>query len=478
MARREQVVGMAPTRVARRSWQAFRGLALLGWLCVASVAAQEPAPPEQPTETPPAAEAPAESPQQPAEANQQPATEQQGFLPPATVEARVDESAPQGPILPDYTSPTDLAWHEFDGPTLAPPTHGIAKVDAATAEKWRTDFETASSRFREIFKRLYVLQYRFAYSDSRSEREEIQREWADLKEEGETLVITMRDLATQIFVSQPVRESVLYRYLIDMILEDAELGRYWTTYRMILVLRQTVGYDPALDPIAATAAFRCGQFEEFAKFVQRTRPGDLVDKHIEALAMFDQLVPKWQRERELRAAELRADDLPRVRLITSKGEVVLELFENEAPNTVANFISLVEKGFYDGLTFHRVLDGFMAQGGCPEGTGSGGPGYQIACECYELGARDHFLGSIAMAHAGKDTGGSQFYLCYGPQPQLDGRHTVFGRVISGMSVVERITRINPEERQGNEVLDVIEKAEVIRKRDHEYVPVTIGGARP
>ena len=83
-----------------------------------------------------------------------------------------------------------------------------------------------------------------------------------------------------------------------------------------------------------------------------------------------------------------------------------------------------------------------------------------------------------MAHAGKDTGGSQFYLCYGPQPQLDGRHTVFGRVISGMSVVERITRINPEERQGNEVLDVIEKAEVIRKRDHEYVPVTIGGARP
>ncbi|NLE38694.1 MAG: peptidylprolyl isomerase [Pirellulaceae bacterium] len=167
--------------------------------------------------------------------------------------------------------------------------------------------------------------------------------------------------------------------------------------------------------------------------------------------------------------------MPRVRLKTTKGDIVLELFENEAPNTVANFISLVEKGFYDDLTFHRVLERFMAQGGCPEGTGMGGPGYQIPSEAQKPNHRKHFRGSISMAlgSAGDkplhDSGGSQFFITFVPTSSLDGDYTVFGRVIEGMDVLHQLRRRNPDEAKDTlPAPDRIIEANVLRKRDHEY----------
>ncbi|MBD2122979.1 peptidylprolyl isomerase [Trichocoleus sp. FACHB-262] len=111
---------------------------------------------------------------------------------------------------------------------------------------------------------------------------------------------------------------------------------------------------------------------------------------------------------------------------TAKGTINLELFDQDAPNTVKNFTDLANKGFYDGLTFHRVISDFMIQGGCPQGTGTGGPGYKIKCETAG-NPNKHLAGSLSMAHAGKDTGGSQFFICHSPQPHLDGKHTVFGK---------------------------------------------------
>ena len=115
---------------------------------------------------------------------------------------------------------------------------------------------------------------------------------------------------------------------------------------------------------------------------------------------------------------------------TDAGQITLELFDADAPNTVANFVKLAKDGFYDGLAFHRVIDGFMAQGGCPnsrEGAkgmaGTGGPGYTIDCE---INSQKHQAGSLSMAHAGRNTGGSQFFICHEAQPHLDGVHTVFG----------------------------------------------------
>ncbi|WP_017755642.1 peptidylprolyl isomerase [Calidifontibacillus oryziterrae] len=118
-------------------------------------------------------------------------------------------------------------------------------------------------------------------------------------------------------------------------------------------------------------------------------------------------------------------------------KIVIELFPNEAPGTVANFEKLANEGFYNGLTFHRVIQGFVAQGGCPYGNGMGGPGYTIKCET-EGNPHKHKPGALSMAHAGKDTGGSQFFLVHEAQPHLDGVHTVFGQVIDGMDTVLRI----------------------------------------
>ncbi len=121
-----------------------------------------------------------------------------------------------------------------------------------------------------------------------------------------------------------------------------------------------------------------------------------------------------------------------------KGTITIELFAEEAPKTVANFEKLIKEGFYDGLTFHRVIKGFVAQGGCPNGNGTGGPGYTIPCET-KGNPRKHVRGALSMAHRGPNTGGSQFFIVYEPQPHLDGMHTVFGQVISGMDVVDTIT---------------------------------------
>ena len=122
---------------------------------------------------------------------------------------------------------------------------------------------------------------------------------------------------------------------------------------------------------------------------------------------------------------------------TVHGNIVIELFEQEAPKTVANFEKLINEKFYDGLAFHRVIKGFVAQGGCPHGTGTGGPGYTIPCET-KGNPHKHERGSLSMAHRGPNTGGSQFFIVYEPQPHLDGLHTVFGKVIEGMDAVDKI----------------------------------------
>jgi cyclophilin family peptidyl-prolyl cis-trans isomerase len=129
---------------------------------------------------------------------------------------------------------------------------------------------------------------------------------------------------------------------------------------------------------------------------------------------------------------------------TSQGTIELELFDEDAPKTVANFVELAGKGYYDGLTFHRVIPDFMVQAGCPRGDGTGGPGYEFEDE-----ANDHRVvrGALAMANRGPDTNGSQFFIVTADEcPWLDGRHTVFGRVTTGMDVVDAISRVERDGR--------------------------------
>jgi len=135
-------------------------------------------------------------------------------------------------------------------------------------------------------------------------------------------------------------------------------------------------------------------------------------------------------KKELKEYDYSKEELAKfnyAKITTEKGVIFIKLFNEETPNTVANFVTLANDGFYNNLNFHRVIPGFMAQGGCPEGSGMGGPDWAIACET-DAPKQVHNKGSLSMAHAGPNTGGSQFFICFDSQPHLDRQHTVFGEI--------------------------------------------------
>lgn len=231
-----------------------------------------------------------------------------------------------------------------------------------------------------------------------------------------------------------------------------------------------------ISPIAlnmgGAAHFNNHEFQKAKELLEQAQQSNMLDElgrqYLTAATAYENL---WEKERALRAAEAAAgpeNALPQVLLKTTRGDILLELFEDQAPNTVANFVSLTENKDYDGTTFHRVIPNFMAQGGDPNSKdedpsndGTGGPPYKIACECGRPDTRMHFSGSLSMAHAGKDTGGSQFFITHRPTDHLNGKHTVFGRVADGLDTAKSLQKG-----------DVIQSATVVRKRNHPYKPAT------
>lgn len=151
----------------------------------------------------------------------------------------------------------------------------------------------------------------------------------------------------------------------------------------------------------------------------------------------------------------------KIKFTTNKGVFVAEMFEDKAPLTTKNFIELVEKGFYDGIIFHRVIDGFMIQGGDPTGSGMGGPGYKIKDEFGE-GLKHDDEGILSMANAGPNTGGSQFFITLAPTPWLNGHHAIFGKVVEGMNVVRLIGVVPTDFRDRPREAVTMEKVEVVK----------------
>ena len=151
----------------------------------------------------------------------------------------------------------------------------------------------------------------------------------------------------------------------------------------------------------------------------------------------------------------------KIKFTTNKGVFVAEMFEDKAPLATKNFIELVEKGFYDGIIFHRVIDGFMIQGGDPTGSGMGGPGYKIKDEFGE-GLKHDDEGILSMANAGPNTGGSQFFITLAPTPWLNGHHAIFGKVVEGMDVVRLIGVVPTDFRDRPREAVTMEKVEVVK----------------
>ena len=360
-------------------------------------------------------------------------------------------------------------------PAAAAPAAPAAAAPSAPAAAEigpeRAKFEKLFAEWKGVLRELRELRAEFQLGNE-ARSAQIKKRYDELLTKGTTMQPELLLTAEKAYAEAPNEDPELANLLDRTCHGYLERDDYENTYRLGDFLLGHKHQDKRLYGTTGQAAYVLGKLDKAEEYLNRAR-GDGVLSNLGAqfLESLPEHKKKWEREQKLRAAEAQADDLPRVLLKTSRGDLEIELLENEAPNTVANFISLVEKGFYNGLGFHRVLPHFMAQGGCPRGDGTGGPGYHIACECGQPNHREHFLGTLSMAHAGPNTGGSQFFLTFIPTAHLDGRHTVFGRVVKGLEVLPLLKRRDPQKDRGTEP-DKILEAKVLRKRPHEYVPET------
>ena len=353
------------------------------------------------------------------------------------------------------------------------------KKQPAAAEKPQEEAAPPQASFAELRDQWQALNQRAkdllaeARTAGADRRQAIRAEFREVAAEHEKIIGQLQEAALAEYKAAPEESEEAEQFLADLAADYLRRDRYEDALEAAGPLVENGSDVDGVYETAAVAAYALNDFDAAEKYFEQAKePGALGQEASQLADVIPEQKEKWQREQKLREKEAAADDLPRVRLTTTKGPITVELFENEAPNTVANFISLVEKGFYDGLAFHRVLGGFMAQGGDPAGDGTGGPGYTIEDEHDEKDARMHFRGSLSMAKtAAPDTGGSQFFLTFRPTPHLDGMHTVFGRVTEGMDVLPKLTRRQPSPNAPppDKILD----AEVLRKRDHDYQPKTI-----
>lgn len=347
-------------------------------------------------------------------------------------------------------------------------------------------YAAALGDYKQQIRAIETLYSEYQTADT-SRQNAINEELKPLVAAAKTKVEAMVDSALEVFKAAPLADQQVTDLLVSVVQQHivGANGNGGDQYEKALPILEALvdakHEKPELAMWGVMAAVCANEFDladKFAKIAIETGAVGAApsgsDEEVEVFGQAQRYVQdkdrfraRWEREKPIREAEAAADNLPRVKMTLDKGEVVIELFEDQAPIATANFLSLVKKGFYDGVVFHRVLPRFMAQGGDPTGTGSGGPGYSIACECEKPEHRQHFRGTMSMAHAGKDTGGSQFFLCFVPTDFLDGRHTAFGRVVEGIEIIGDIQKIDPQGRGGPKP-DKIVKAEVIRDRGHGY----------
>jgi len=343
------------------------------------------------------------------------------------------------------------------------------------AEAWAKEF----AGWKDRLKKLRDLATKYSIAEP-AEAEGIRKQYGEVIEAGKKSIPALRAAAIAAYTESPNEDRELTKFLLKLAGDDIRQDLYDDAAPLLKLLQDNKCSEKGIENMAGIVAFVTNDYDSAEKLLEAAKAdGTITDQATKYLGDIPDYKKYWVTESELRKKEADAKDpLPRVKMTTSAGDILIELFENEAPETVGNFVSLVEGKFYDGLLFHRVLPGFMAQGGDPAGDGSGGPKYEIFCECGAANARMHFRGSLSMAHRGPNTGGSQFFLTFVPTSHLNKRHTVFGRVVEGMDVLGKLKRREPDPSKPDAPGDKILKAEVVRKRDHKYVPHKVEGSGP
>ncbi len=344
----------------------------------------------------------------------------------------------------------------------------------------RTEFDAVFDRWTQLLGELREVDRTYRNVEPEAQ-DGLRQRYTRLVEKGNELQDSLIRGAVVTYATDPTHNQELAMFLRGVVHLLASHEDYEESLRVGQLLIDNFFEDGSVYNVCGICAFTVGEFSLAEKHLKQAEKAHALSQIgsglLKNIAYYKDA---WANEQELRAAERAAGDLPRVLLTTTQGEIELELFTHEAPNTAANFLQLVEEGFYDGLEFYRVMPQFMAVSGCPEGNGMGGPGYTTICECLRPDHRLHFRGSVGMIRSGTRTHGSQFYLLFTPARQLDGQQTVFGRIVRGIDVLARLQRreprdpigeaVNPHANVNIPVADRILRATVVRKRDRTYDP--------
>jgi len=382
----------------------------------------------------------------------------------------------------------DATASEAQLPAIAPDAGEVPESDSSPlAQAYRVQLAELKKQMKDL--RRKIVEH---HTDLSADRDSKLQEWQKVSQAAREASQQFRKAAIDLYRSEPQRYSTVGDLLFGMLKEECEADRFEGMNEVGKVLVELKYPNPDLDGIAGLAAFGEHDFE-FSEQCLRRAMQTGVDTAVppQVMQSIEQLKEDWKKELELRTAEARADDLPRVRISTTKGVIVLELFEDDAPETVANFLYLVKNGFYDGRPIFRVLKHFVAQTGCERGDGSGSAGYTVRGEMKSPRARKHFRGSVAVALGSDpvtqatdyDSGSAQFFFDLLASPPMNGEYCVFGRVIEGMEVLGELTKIDLSSKDAKEEYagvnpDSMVRVEVVRQRNSSYIPKPLTGKLP
>ncbi len=347
---------------------------------------------------------------------------------------------------------------------------------AAETEK----FKQALGALRGQIKVIRAAQVRYHTCDSKEEEKRYRREFFEALDPMPQIQSNVLEAALEEFKTDPAGKVKLGHILFKTLKRNTDKDNFDGMLPIAKTLVE-MGYPSAdLSQIYLQSCLAAGDFQQ-AKSVIQASEKNIVNSAA-MLSVLDRLEKEWAEELEAQKRDAAGEPLPQVKIRTTKGPLVVELFENDAPEAVANFISLAESGYFDSLDFFYVGDHQVAQTGCPNEDGTGGPGYMILNENSKPNARKLFRGSLALAllPGRPDSGGSVFFIPYLPALELDSNnYTVFGRVVSGMPSLANLNRVKPARKEESEEdkknkpktePDEIVSVEVIRKRDHKYEP--------
>lgn len=354
-----------------------------------------------------------------------------------------------------------------------------------------SEYRKATEEFRKTIAVLGDTHLRMQIRFDEQVSSERRKEWFDKINTASETLVAWRNHAAELYASNSQRYEAVGLLLREMLIADGIADRHenWGAAARALIVGDRLVTDEVLMNAGYIGFSTCDWELATMAWKPLAEQGKLTEVESRMLQEMPAIAASWEKEQE-RLREDEAKNNPRVEFRTTKGTIEIELFEDDAPEAVANFIYLVENGYYDRKPIFLVRKHFLLQTGCEKGDGKGNPGYTIGFEADSPNRRNHFRGSLAIPLSintetrsiDPNSGGGQFYISYLPLQLFDGRHTVFGRVVKGIDILGFFDEINltDEEQRKDTSLrpDSVVSASVLRKRDHEYIPKPALGRLP